>query len=100
LTIFYLDDLTVGDNQTKVAADELRIKENSESIALSLTISKYELVCQPNTSIVDTLLQSLTPRNTEDASLLGAPLFTGLELDHTWSTRLFELERAVERLSM
>ena len=32
-----------------------------------------------------------------DASLLGAPLFTGPELDHACSARLVELERAVER---
>jgi len=60
LTLGYLDDLTVGDNQTKVAADVLRIKEIGESIGLSLNISKCELICNPNTAIVDPLLQSFT----------------------------------------
>jgi len=30
----------------------------------------------------------------------SAPLFTGPELDRAWSTRLAELERAVDRLSL
>jgi hypothetical protein len=100
LTLGYLDDLTVGDNQTEVAADVLRIKDIGDSIGLSLNISKCELVCHPNAVIVDSLLQSFTPRNTDQATLLGPPLFTGPELDLAWSTRLVELERAVERLSM
>jgi hypothetical protein len=100
LTLSYLDDLTVGDNQTKVAADVLRIKDIGESIGLSLNISKCELVCHPNAVIVDPLLQTFIRRNTDEASLLGAPLFTGPELDLAWSTRLVELERAVERFSL
>ena len=71
-----------------------------ESIGLSLNISKCELVCHPNTSIADPLLQSFARRNMNDASLLGAPLFTGPELDRVWSARPVELERAVERLSL
>jgi len=35
----------------------------------------------------------------DDASLLGALLFTGPELDRTWSARLAEHEKAVDRLS-
>jgi hypothetical protein len=100
LTLGYLDDLTVGDNQTKVAADVLRIKDIGDSIGLSLNISKCELVCHLNAVIVDSLLQSFTRRNTDEATLLGAPMFTGPEVDLAWSTRLVELERAVERLSM
>ena len=57
-------------------------------------------MCHPNTSIADLLLQSFTRRNMNDASLLGAPLFNGLELDRAWSARLVELERAVERSSL
>ena len=88
LILGYLDDLTVGDNQSKVAADVLWVKKIGENIGLSLNISKCELVCHPNTSIVDPLLQSFTRRNMNDASLLGAPLFTGPELDRAWSAWL------------
>jgi len=56
LTLGYLDDLTVGDDQTKVAADVLRIKELGESIGLSLNLSMCELVCNLSTDIVDPLL--------------------------------------------
>jgi hypothetical protein len=83
-----------------VAADTLRIKEIGESIGLSLNISKCELVCHPSTSIADPLLQSFTRCNMDDTSLLGAPMFTGPELDRAWSARLVELERAVDRLSL
>jgi len=58
------------------------------------------LVCNPSTAVVDPLLQSFTRRSVDDASLLGAPLFTGPELDRAWSARLAELERAVDRLSL
>ena len=78
----------------------LRVKEIGESIGLLLNISKCELVCHPNTSTADPLLLSFTRHNMNDASLLGAPLFTGPELDRAWSARLVELERAVERLSL
>ena len=96
LSLGYLDDLTVGDKQNKVAADVLRVKEIGESIGLSLNISKCELVCHPNPSIADPQLQSFTRRNMNDATLLDAPLFTGPELDRAWSARLVELERAVD----
>ena len=83
-----------------MAADVLRIKDIGDSIGLSLNISKCELVCHLNAVIVDSLLQSFTRRNTDEATLLGAPMCTGPEVDLAWSTRLVELERAVERLSM
>jgi len=87
LTLAYLDNLTFGDNQTKVAADVLRIKELSESIGLSLNISKCELVCNPSTDIVDPLLQSFTRRNVDDASLLGAPHSPRCLRAHSWIAR-------------
>ena len=78
LTLGYLDDLTVGDNQNKVAADVLRVKEIGESIGLSLNISKCELVCHPNTSIADPLLQSFTRHNINVGVLLCHWLTIGL----------------------
>jgi hypothetical protein len=46
------------------------------------------------------LLLSFTRRGLNDVSLLGAPLFIGPELDDAWSTRLTDLRRAVDRLSL
>jgi len=71
-----------------------------QSIGLSLNISKHELVCNSSTDIVDPLLQSFSQRNIANASLLGAPLFTGPEFDRAWSARLAELERSVDRLNL
>jgi len=39
-------------------------------------------------------------RNMDDASLLGAPLLTGPELNRAWSARLAELERAIDYLRL
>jgi hypothetical protein len=100
LSLGYLDDLTVGDKQTVVAADIQRVKDFGENMGLTLNISKCELFCHPNTSIVDPMLRSFSRRNINDASLLGAPLFVGPELDDAWSTRLTDLRRAVDRLSL
>jgi hypothetical protein len=100
LTLGYLDDLTMGDRQPTVAADVHRIKEIGENMGLTLNIGKCELFCHPNTSIADPLLLSFKRRSLNEASLLGAPLFIGPELDEAWSTRLVDLRRAVERLSL
>ena len=100
LTLGYLDDLTVGDKQSVVAADVQRVKDIGGNMGLTLNASKCELFCHPNTSIADPLLLSFTRRNLDDASLLGAALFIGHELDDAWSTRLTDLGRAVERLSL
>jgi len=100
LTLGYLDDLTVGDKQSIVAADVQRVKDIGEHMGLTLNVSKCELYCHPNTSIDDPLLMSFTRRGLNDATLLGSPLFIGPELDDAWSTRLTDLRRAVERLSL
>jgi hypothetical protein len=100
LTLGYLDDVTVGDHQSKVAADVHRIKDIGEGMGLTLNVSKCELICHPNATIVDQMLQSFSRRCITDTSVLGAPLFIGNELDSAWSTRLADLNRAVERLKL
>jgi hypothetical protein len=100
LTLGYLDDLTVGDKQSIVVADVQRVKDIGENMGLTLNVSKCELFCHPNASITDPLLLSFSRRGINDASLLGAPLFIGSELDDAWSNRLTDLRRAVERLSL
>ena len=100
LTLGYLDHLTVGDTQSKVAADVHKIKEVGERMGLSLNVSKCEVVCHPGVTILDPFLQSFLCRDIRDTTLLGAPLFTGHELDSAWLSRLSDLSRAVERLSL
>jgi len=79
----------------------LLIKEIGEGIGLSLNTCKCELVCNPSTDKVDSLLQSFTRRNIDDDSLLGAQfVIASMELDRVWSARLAELDRAVDRLSL
>ena len=98
-TLGYLDDQTMGDRQPKVAADVQKVKKVGEDMGLTLNIGKCELFCLPNTTIADPLL-FFTLHSLNEASLLGAPLFIGPELDDAWSTRLVDLRRAVERLSL
>jgi hypothetical protein len=71
-----------------------------ENMGLTLNVTKCELFYHPKTAIDDPLLLSFTRHGLNDASLLGAPLFIGPELDDAWSTRLTDLRRAVDRLSL
>jgi len=95
LALDHLNDLTVGDRQFVVATDVQMVKYTGANMRLTLDVSKCELFCHPNTSVADPLLLSFTHRSLNDASLLGAPLFLGPELN-----RLADHKRAVEHLRL
>ena len=59
-----------------------------------------EFLCHPNTTIADPLLLPFTRRSLNEASLLGAPLFIGPELDDAWLMKLVDLRIAVEPLCL
>ena len=65
-------------------------------MGLHLNASKCELIVHPNFSTTDALLQSFTGVDVCDASLLGAPLFHGSELDKSWNGCCDDLARAAE----
>ena len=100
LTLGYLDDLTVADPQSVVAADIQRVMAEGSKMGLCLNPSKCEVISHPDSNIVDQTMSSFTFVNVADATLLGAPLFSGKVFDDTWLPCCEDLKRAVERFSV
>jgi hypothetical protein len=98
LTLGYMDDVTLGGLQSVVAKDIRRVLDVGASMGLMLNTAKSELIAHPDTTVNDPLLQSFCRVTVADASLLGAPIFTGPVLDGVWKDRCADLSRAVERL--
>jgi len=64
-----------------------------------LNVDKCELITHKDTQVDDDILQSFKRVELEEATLLGAPLFSGSLLDSTWDDRCADLARACDRLS-
>ena len=74
LNIGYLDDVTLGDTQSVVAADVKELIEEGAKIRLSLNVDKRELITHKDTQGDDDILRSYNRVELEEATLLGAPL--------------------------
>ena len=100
LTLGYLDDFTLGGNAATVAQDVSRIVELGSKMGLTLNAAKCELVAHSGLVVDDPILQSFSRVEPGDATLLGAPLFSGRVLNDFWSDRCRDLSRAVDRLCL
>ena len=100
LPLGYLDDLTLGGEQSAVAKDVERVAEIGQAMGLTLNISKCELITESGTTVCDPILQSFKRVPVSEAFLLGAPLSQGPALDQAWSERCNDLTRALERLKL
>ena len=100
LPLGYLDDFTLGGEQSVVAKDVERVAEFGQAMGLTLNISKCELITESETVVCDPVLQSFKRVQVSEAILLGAPLTQGPALDQAWSERCSDLTRAVERLKL
>jgi len=58
-----------------------------------------ELITHKDTQVDDDILRSFKRVELEEATLFGAPLFSGSVLDSTWDDRCADLARACDRLS-
>jgi len=96
MNLDYLDDVSPGGPADVVAADVVQIAKVGGDMGLHLNASKCELIADPNFSTTDVLLQSFTRVDVCDASLLGAPLFHGSELDKSWNGCCGNWARAAE----
>ena len=98
LIIGYMDDITLGGPATVVAGDVLSIIADGASMGLRLNITKCELITTkhelPQIKPLDQFML-VTPDN---ATLLGAPLSTGLSMDLTLKKKLLEIKHASDRL--
>ena len=73
LVFGYLDDLTLGGNQSTVASDVNKIIDRGGKMGLVLNVAKSELLL-PNGSTVNTpALSSFTRVEPQNITLLGAP---------------------------
>jgi len=77
-----------------VAADVKEVIEEGAKIGLSLNVDKCELITHKDTQVDDDILRSFKRVELEEATLLGAPLFSGSVLDSTWDDRCADLARA------
>jgi len=81
LPLGYLDDLTLGGEQSVVAKDVERVAEVGHAMGLALNINKCELITEPGTVIQDPVLKSFKRVLVHEATLLGASLTQGPALD-------------------
>jgi len=100
LPLGYLDDLTLGGEQSVVAKDVDRVAEIGQAMGLTLNVSKCELITESGTIVCDPVLQSFKRVPVSEAFLLGAPLTRGPALDLAWSERCNNLTRALELLKL
>jgi len=60
-----------------VAADVKEVIKEGAKIGLSLNVDKCELITHKDTQVDDDILRSFERVELEEATLLGAPLFSG-----------------------
>ena len=77
----YVDDLTVGGPEVLVASDVDQVVARGAEIGLQLNVTKCELIHHPQHSPQTSLSRTFIPVGIDEASLLGAPLFEGQELE-------------------
>ncbi|HSN24572.1 MAG TPA: reverse transcriptase domain-containing protein, partial [Methylomicrobium sp.] len=99
LVVAYMDDVTLGGQQSLVADDVEKISALGVEYGLRLNVAKCEAISLCGITSHATLVsfQQFTP---ETATLLGAPLSTGQALTDSLTARCADLARAVDRLNM
>ena len=97
LKIGYLDDITIGGQQSTVAEDVDTIRTMSETIGLKLNNSKCELISNSKAPVINTF-KDFVQLQPDSAYLLGAPLTTGPAMDQALQQRSSDLERGIENL--
>jgi len=83
LRLGYMDDVTLGGSQGIVAKDVQTVIDVGRDWGLNINVSKCELIAQPGCHVTDPTLLSVQQIPSENAELLGAPLFPGTVLDLT-----------------
>ena len=80
-----------------VASDVADIVDVGSALGLALNIAKCELIAHQDFVSKDRVLQKFKRVEIGNATLLGAPLFSGTILDEAWSARCVDLARAINR---
>src|SRR6218665_534262 len=98
VTLGYLDDLTLGGEESIVTADVELIERESGSLGLHLNHSKCEVISRGDTSTKFYNLKNCKPVNPKAASLLGSPLSDSEALEQTLESHCKSLSLAITRL--
>src|SRR6218665_3763865 len=98
VTLGYLDDLTLGGEESIVTADVELIERESESLGLHLNHSKCEVISRSDTSTKFDNLKNFKPVNPKAASLPGSPLSDSEALEQTLESHCKSLSLAITRL--
>jgi len=92
----YMDDVTIGGPEDRVASDVDTVRRRGEEIGLQLNCKKCEVIHQ--TASTEPVFQHFIHLDVSNACLLGAPLTTGPAMDSALETRCAELSRVSGRL--
>lgn len=98
--VWYIDDGTIGGNQSDILHDIHIIKAEGEMIGLTLNETKCELITS-NLDVVHAIravLPSVTHVDPRDAIVLGAPVGGDIIIDTVLFRKLKDFRRLAERL--
>ena len=100
LTVFYLDDGTLGGNWEEVLSDLRLIEGEASELGLQLNRSKTELICSDHNTrrMVLSSFPGLRVANVEMVELLGSPLGDASSVDSCLSDKIELLELMGDRL--
>jgi hypothetical protein len=83
-----------------MATDVQRIIDSGAQISLHMNIAKCEIIHSPDTEIKSEILNSFSHICSQNATLLGAPLFEGVNLESALRACCDNLGLAINRLKV
>jgi len=84
-------DLTLGGPEEVIARDVQRVIDVGGAMGLQLNISMCELISGADHHVSNVTYARVS---IADASLLGAPLFSGATLDEAWAIEMFGAQQS------
>jgi len=98
--IGYMDDVTLGGSREVVANDVRTVTNKGEDVGLYLNTDKSELITKSSTPVNISPINQFISLSSDTASLLGAPLSSGIAMDNSLEKKLNDLRRASKRLQL
>ena len=100
MAIGFFDDFSCFGDLEVLAQDISRVDLLSKAMGLNLNLCKCEIITEAQQNALPPILQSLIYLNTEEASLLGAPITTGQAMNTILQAKCADLACARERLPL
>src|SRR6218665_3825575 len=99
MTLGYMDDLSLGGEESVVAADVEFVEREAEKLGLNLNHAMCEAILSDNRVLQNDSVKKFKHVKPEAATLLGAPLSGSGALDDTLESHCRNLSSAITRLS-